>query len=254
MIKKLIVAAAAVVALASVWVIDPGGYVSTVASYFSAHVKPSLDFEIKRAEQLVQRLDGSIKENQEFLAREKVELAKFEDNLNRESVAVGKKRDRVVALRDQMGTDETPVSVESPKRIELSQQLTQLKIMDRKHETNRKIYDARKKRFDSLREKISEMQVNKDTMRLKLEDLKSQLEAVRVDEAHANYTVDNSAFKSAEELLDTIDTEVKTRRELADMRSADTDSESPSPAPAATSNVLDEVDAYLGKTPKVANK
>jgi chromosome segregation ATPase len=255
MIKKLIVAAVALVVLTSVWAIDPGGYVSTVASYFTKHVQPSLDFEIKRAENLATRLDKDIFESQEKLAREKVELAKLEEGLQKETVALQKRRDRLVALRDQMKTDETPVSVSNPKRTELARQLNHLKIEDRKHETNRKIYDARKQHFDALYDKVREMQANKEDMRLKLEYLKAELEAVRVDEARAKYTVDNSEFKSFQELLDKIETEVKTRRELADMRAPETETDT---APAATpeaSNILDEVDAYLGKTPaKVANK
>jgi hypothetical protein len=67
---------------------------------------------------------------------------------------------------------------------------------------------------------------------------------VRLDEAHAQqYSVDDSEFKRVTELLDQIDTEVKTRRELVDMRRAT--EETPEVKVEENVNIVEEVDAYL---------
>jgi hypothetical protein len=244
MIKKLILVVMALVALGAVYAIDPGGHATAVTSYFKGWFKPSLDYEIRRAEGLVARLDDSIKENQEFLAKEKVQLAKLEESVDKDRVAVEKKRDHVLALRNKMGKGEQLVSVGASKRGELARELSQLKIMDRKYDTNRKILDVRKQRFTSLRDKVGEMLASKETMKLKLEEMKADLEAVRLDEAHAQqYSVDDSDFKRATELLEQIDTEVKTRRELVEMRR--TTEETPEVKAEENVNVVEEVDAYL---------
>jgi hypothetical protein len=246
MIKKLVLATVALMAFGAVYAIDPGGHVSTVSSYVKSWFKSkvNLDYELRRAEALVGKLDDSIKENQEFLAREKVELAKLGDSVDKDRVAVQTKRDRVVAMRNDFGKGEQPVSVDPSKRNELARQLSQLKIMDRKYETNRKILDVRKQRFDSLRDKVNEMLSAKDTMRLKVEELKANLEAVRLDEAHAKqYTVDDSEYKRVHELLDYIDTEIKVREETVAMRRASDDS--PVAKAEENPNVLHDVDAYL---------
>lgn len=244
MIKKLFIAAVALVALGTVYAVDPGGHVSTVASYFQGWFKPSLDYQIRRAEQLVGRLDDSIHESQEFLAREKVELGKLEDNVKRDRVAVERKRERVVALRGRFGQGEQLVSTGPGKRNELARELSQLKIMDRKYETSNKILGVRKERYEALANKLQEMLTSKETMKLKLEEMKSDLEAVRLGEAQSRqYSMDDGDFKAASELLEQIDTEVKTRRELADMRRAT--EETPEVSAEENANVVDEVDAYL---------
>jgi hypothetical protein len=246
MIKKLILAVVALAALGAVYAIDPGGHCTAVTSYVSKWFKGkvNLDYELTRAEGLVARLDDSIKENQEFLAREKVELAKLGDSVEKDRVAVQKKHDRVVAMRNNFGKGEQLVSVDPGKRNELARELSQLKIMDRKYETNRKILDVRKQRFESLRDKVTEMQSAKDTMRLKVEELRANLEAVRLDETHAKqYSVDDSEYKRAHELLDYIDTEIKVREETVAMRRASDDS--PVAKVEENPNVLQDVDAYL---------
>src|SRR5205809_1105167 len=114
MLKKLILAAVGLIALGAVYEIDPGGHVSTVGSYVKKWFKgkPNLDYELTRAENLVGRLDDSITEHQEFLAREKVELAKLGDSVGKDRLAVERKRDRVVAMRKEFGKAEQPVSVD----------------------------------------------------------------------------------------------------------------------------------------------
>jgi chromosome segregation ATPase len=245
MIKKLILAAVCIAALGAVYAIDPGGHVSTLTGYVTKLFKPSLDYQINRAEKLIGKLDASIEENQEFLAREKVQLAKLEESLAKDRVAVKTRRDRVVALRKQFGQGEQLVSVNLGKRNELGRELSQLKIADRKLETTEKIFDTRKQRFTALRDKVNEMLSSKETMKLRLEEMKAELEAVRLNEAHAGqYSVDDSEFKAVVDLLEEIDTEVKTRKELAEMRAA-----SHAEVPVDTTvddTVLDDVDAYLG--------
>jgi len=244
MIKKLVLAVVALSALGAVYVVNPGGHVTAVASYFKGWFKPSLDYEIRRAEGLVARLDDSIKEHQEFLAREKVELAKLGDGVGKDRVAVEKKREHVVAMRGVFGKGEQPVSVDPTKRNELARELSQLKIMDRKYETNRKILDVRKQRFESLRDKVNEMLSSKETMRLKVEEMKADLEAVKLDEAHAKqYSVDDGDFKRATELLDYIKTEIDVHKEFVSMRSAS--EESPVAKAEENPNVLQDVDTYL---------
>src|SRR5262245_6258810 len=101
MIKKLVLAAVALLALGTVYVVNPGGHVSAVTSYFKAWFKPSLDYELRRAEGLVSTLDDSIKQHQEYLAREKVELGGLTEDVEKDRLAVEKKRERVLAMRNQ---------------------------------------------------------------------------------------------------------------------------------------------------------
>jgi len=245
MIKKLVLAAMVLAALGVVYVVDPGGHVSTVTSYVSEWFKPSLNYQIRRAEQLIGKLDDSIKDKQKFLAREKVELAQAGDSLEKERLAIQRKREQVIALRGEFGKGEQLVSFNASKRNELARELSRLKIMDRKYETGKKIFESRQERFKSLRDKVNEMVDSKETMKLRLEEMKAQLEAVRLNEAHAGeYSVDDGDFKAAEELLKEIDTEVKTREELAKMRGAIEPESSEADATVNTS-VLEEVDAYL---------
>ncbi len=245
MIKKLILAVMVLGAVGAVYAIDPGGHVSTMTGYVTKWFKPSLSYQIDRAETLLGKLDGTIEESQEFLAREKVQLAKLEESLEKDRIAVKSRRDRVVALRKQFGQGEQLVSIDPGKRGDLGRQLSQLKIADRKLETTQKIFETRKQRFSALRDKVDEMLTSKETMKLRLEEMKAELEAVRLNEAHAGqYSVDDSEFKAVNDLLEEIDTEVKTRKELADMRAA---SHVEEPVETAVDNsVLDEVDAYLG--------
>ena len=74
MIKKLILATVCLAALGAVYAIDPGGHVSTLTGYVSKWFKPSLSYQIDRAEKLIAKLGPAIKDDQEQLAREKVAL------------------------------------------------------------------------------------------------------------------------------------------------------------------------------------
>jgi len=245
MIKKLVLAVVALTALGAVYVVDPGGHVSTLTSYVTEWFKPGLNYQIRRADKLIGKLGKSIEANQEFLAREKVELAKFGESLDKDKVALQRKREHVVALRTQFGKGEQLVSLAPGKSNELARELSQLKIMDRKYETGRKIIDARQERFASLRDKVNEMRNSQETMKLRLEEMKAELEAVRMHEAQAgHYSVDDSDFKAAEELLGQIDTDVKTRKAYVEMRN-ESSSETPVSTPAVDNSVLQDVDAYL---------
>jgi len=244
MLRKLVVTVMALVGIGAVYAIDPGGHASTVAGYFKEWCKPSLDYEIRRAEKLIGKLDNAIKENQEFLARERVAIGKLEESTEQEKVAVQEKRKRVVALRKGVEEGEQAVSLAPAKRQTLPRELSQLKIMDRKLETTQKILEVRKQRYQYLRDKVDEMRASQDTANLKLEEMKQELAAVRLDEQHTqHYAVDDSTFKRVAELLDQIDTEVKTRRELVDMRRVTVETSVSTTDTSAT--VLDEVDAYL---------
>jgi hypothetical protein len=246
MIKKLVLAAVALGFLGAVYAIDPGGHVSTMTSYVKDWFKPSLSYQIRRAEQLIEKLGPAIEDKQETLAREKVELAEQEETLTKDKVALDRKRERVVALRSQFNKGEQLVSFNLGKRKDLGRELSQLKIMDRKYEVNQKLFDARKERYEALRENVMQMVASKETMQLRLDEMKAELEAVRLNEAHAGtYSVDDSEFKDVEELLKNINKEVKTRKELAEMRNA-SNPESAVSAPVVDDTVLDDVDAYLG--------
>jgi chromosome segregation ATPase len=246
MIKKLILAAVALVALGAVYAIDPGGHASALSSYVKEWFKPSLDYQIRRAEGLIAQLDPAIKKDQEKLAREKVELGEMEETLAKDKVAIQKKHERLVALRNQFGKGEQLVSINPGKRNELARELSQLKIMDRKHEVTQKIFEARKQRFESLRDKVTQMVDSKETMQLRLDEMKAELEAVRMNEAHeGKYSVDDGEFKAVEDLLKDITKEVKVRKEVAEMRSA-SNTETATSAPVVDDTVLEDVDAYLG--------
>jgi hypothetical protein len=245
MIKKLILAAMFLAAVGAVYAIDPGGHVSALTSYVKEWFKPSLDYQIRRAEGLMAQLDPAIKQDQEKLAREKVEIREMEETLAKDKVAVQRKHARLVALRSQCGKGEQFVSVDCPKRSELARELSQLKIMDRKSEVTQKILDARKQRYEALRDKVTQMVDSKETMQLRLDEMKAELEAVRMNEAYAGqYSVDDGEFKAVEDLLKNIKKEVDVRKEVAAMR-GDSNAETPTSAPVVDNSVLDDVDAYL---------
>ncbi len=245
MFKKLILAVVILGALGAVYAIDPGGHVSAMTSYVKAWFKPSLDYQIKRAEGLIAKLGPAIEEDQEKLAREKVELRKMEDQLAKDKVALERKHERLVALRNQFGKGEQFVSVSPSKRSELARELSQTKIMNRKYEVTQKIFEARKQRYEALRDKITQMVDSKETMQLRLDEMKAELEAVRMNEAYAGqYSVDDGEFKAVEDLLDDIKTEVDVRKEVAEMRNG-SNTETAASAAVVDDTVLDEVDAYL---------
>lgn len=258
MLKKLLFAGlfvCVVPALIAVMVLGRGvtSYMSTAFSEVRSEAKAMVpvEWELKRARNMIAKLDPVIEENRTKIVREEIEVAKLERQVEQNEQVLAKYQGEILRLRDDLESGSTQYVYAgrtysaSQVRADLANRFKHFKTLEATTNKLRQIVDIRRNKLKAAQTKVEEMLAAKRQLEVDVENLEARLEMIRVAEATSEFNFDNSKLSQTREVIDDITTRLdvtermlNTNVELYDRIPLDGDAES-------LDTITDEVTSYF---------
>lgn len=252
MLRKIFMAGTSLVLLSGLTIATPiGSYARCAWNYVSDSAGDAvpLEWEIKRARQMISDLQPEIQNNARQIAREKIEVVKLERQLGQTDTRLAKAQDEIERLSSDLREDSskytyggktyTSVQVQS----DLSSRFKRFKTRQETSEKLGKMLSARQASLRSAGERMEAMLDARRQLEVEVENLQARLGALRVAQTSSELNLDDSALSRSRELLDEIATRIDVEEETMNVDVeyfGEIDLEEPS-----DENLLDDISSYL---------
>jgi chromosome segregation ATPase len=225
MMKKTIVIGAAVALLLAL--LMGRSHVRTAWNEVKDTVKNtvSIDFELKRARQMIKDLRPEIEKNLRLIAQEEVEVAKLEKQVTKSQDQLARDRQDILRLKGDLdsgsevfvyaGRSYTAKEVKS----DLTSRFEQFKTQEATAEALNKILLARQQSLQAAREKLDSMLDAKRQLEVDVENLEARLAMVEVAQTSSEFRFDDSQLSRTQQLLDDIGTRIEVAERLVNVNS-----------------------------------
>jgi chromosome segregation ATPase len=223
MLKKSLLVGAGVLLLAgllfgrSMW-----SYISTGVDEVRDYAKESVpvDFEIKRARNLIEKIEPAIRRNMHEIAKEEVEVDKLNRQIEEQEAALTADKEDILKLKADLdqghsyyvyaGQQYTADEVKD----DLKSRFEQFKTHEATTGNLRNILTARQNGLAAARQKLTEMENAKKQLELEIENLESRLKMIEVAKTTSDYQFDDSELSQAKEVISEIDTRLQVDEKL----------------------------------------
>ncbi len=205
-----------------------------------------MEFELRRARDLLEDLTPEIQAQIVAVAKEEVAVEELEKEIVRRRARTDGARASLAQLRDDLqesSLETSPVSYGN-RVNELSRRFTGLTLAEKLLKGHEKVLAARKQSLAASVRTLREAQVRKIELEAAIEQLANQLRLMKYQKEAPLVTVDRSKLVEAEELV----AELRKRCAVAERVLSCQTQIAPLAAPEVTENeLLTQVDAYLGQ-------
>lgn len=213
MIKKFAMAGGAFALLSSLVVGVPlFSYARCGVSWLqeSASDAMPLEWELKRARQMIADLKPEIELNAKRIAREKVEFTKLEKQLDQTNEQLAKTQSDIERLSEDLRSDNEQYSY-GGKTYTSAQVQTDLGNRFKRFKTRRataeklgQMLSAREASLRAAQERMESMLSAKSQLEVEVENLQARVGALRVAQTSSELNLDDSQLARTRELLDDI--------------------------------------------------
>jgi len=203
-------------------------HVMTTIGMVRETVKESvpIDFEIKRARQMIKELAPEIDKNLRLMTYEEVEVDALEERVIALDQRLNQDRNDIVRLKDDL--DQGSVTFVyagrsySAKQVkaELTSRFDQFKTQAATLESQKQILTARQTGLQAAHDKLDGMLDAKRQLEVEIENLEARLAMVAVAQTTSSFKFDNSRLSRTQELISDISTRIQVAEKLvnADVR------------------------------------
>ena len=228
-------------------------YVRTGVSEASRAVKDSMpiEWELKRARQMIEDLRPEIAKNMQLVAKEEVKVQRLSDEIQAKKNLLSKGRDEIMRLKEDLKSGSVHYVYAGRKytqeqvRDDLTNRFKQFQVHEATTQTLTQVLAAREKNLDAARRKLDEMLSAKRQLEVEIEDLQARMTMVEVAQTSNPVSIDDSHLSSTRQLLD----EIRTRIDMAERLTASEGALSGTIVldEPSTSDVLQEIADYFGE-------
>ena len=254
MFKKVLilsaVGVASTVALAST---GAWSYMRTGIQTASSAVRDSvpIDWEIKRARQMIEDLKPEIAQNLQVVAREEVGVQRLAAEIKAKEQVLAKSRGEIMRLKGDLESGSVRYVYagrsysEGQVKEDLSNRFKQFQVHEETTNKLNQILVAREKNLDAARRKLDSMLAAKRELEVEVENLQARVTLVEVAQTSSPVSLDDSHLSSTRQLLD----DIRTRIDVAErMVASEGALEGTIQLDETTSeNLLDEIADYFGE-------
>lgn len=215
MLKRTIVGGTALALLSTATLGVPlWSYARCGATYLtqSASEAMPIEWEIKRARQMIADLDPEIQGNAKQIAREKIETRRLRTQVEETRDRLSKAEQDIERLRDDLagGQDYYTYAGRTYTSVQVKNDLSErFKRFKTRKETAQKLEDmlsAREQILSAAHNRMDAMMAAKRELEVEIENLQARLGAMRVAEASHGFSFDDSHLAQTRNLLDEIHT------------------------------------------------
>jgi predicted nucleic acid-binding Zn-ribbon protein len=239
---------------------DAVSYLSSGARSIQTAVKSNvpIEFELKRARDLVEDIVPEMHANIRLIAQQEVEINALRGDIERSSLAVAEERARVARLRECLGTSKTSFTFgnlaysREQVKDELARSFDQLKEAEVVLAGKQRLLENRQKSLAAAVQVLERTRSQKATLEAQIASLESQHRLIQASAVGTHVGIDNSKLAKTEKLL----SEIRKQLEVAERVLAH---ESRFVAPIGVegvneSDLVAQVDEHIGQPEKRASR
>lgn len=217
MLKKMIVAGGALALLSSLSVGVPlWSYARCGISGVTTAASDAmpLEWELKRARQLIVDLEPEIQQNARRIAEEKIAVNHLTNELESTTDSLAKAKSNIARLNDDLsegthvyaygGRTYTSAQV----KADLTKRAKRYKTREQTSEKLNQMLTARQASLDAAHQQMDAMLGQKRQLEVEVENLQARLAALRVAQTNSSFSIDNSALSRTRELIDSIEARI----------------------------------------------
>lgn len=195
-------------------------YVRTGVHTASESVRDNvpIEWEIKRARQMIQDLKPEIAKNLQVVAREEVAVKNLAEEIDAKEELLAKGRNDIMRLKGDLESGSVHFVYagrsysEDQVREDLSNRFKQFQIHEQTTEKLQQVLTAREKNLDAARRKLDGMLAAKRELEIEIENIQARLTMVQVAQTSSPVALDDGQLSSTRQLLD----EIRTRIDVAE--------------------------------------
>jgi len=261
MLKKMILAGGAVTLLSGLSLGTPlWSFTRCATSWLTDMASDAvpLEWEMKRARQMIEDLQPEIAKNAKQIAREKIEVAKLEKQVAQVDESLAKTQSDIERLSadlrsgDKVYTYAGKTYTSSVVKEDLSNRFNRFKTRSETAEKLRQMLSAREASLQSAADRMDAMLASKSQLEVEIENLQARVGALRVAQTSSELSLDDSQLSRTRQLLDEIAMRIDVEEETVAVDTeyfGEIDLEEPT-----SENLLDEIFGYFAKPGETLSK
>jgi hypothetical protein len=199
---------------------DLMSYVHSSAKLTQEKVKDAvpIEFELRRAQDLLEEILPEIHANIQLIAKEEVELTALKQDIQESQTAIANQKQRIEKLRKLLGKDQDTYRIGSKTYSqqevtdELSAQFENYKEAELVHASREKLYETREKSLKAAAQLLEKTKSQKRILASKIEGLESKYRLLKASAVGTGVQVDSSKLAQTEKLL----RQIKKRLDVAE--------------------------------------
>lgn len=208
-----------------------------------------LEWEIKRARQMIGDLEPEIATNARRIALEKIAVSRLEHQLDDTRASLAGAKDDIKRLSDDLRRDEQWYAyggrtyTSAQVRDDLSGRFKRFRTREATAEKLQQQLDARQASLQAANERMDAMLSAKRQLEVEVENLQARLASLRVAQTSSQLALDDSQLSRTRALLDDIATRIDVEEEVMQVDAdyfGEIELDEPSDA-----NLLDEISTYF---------
>jgi acyl carrier protein phosphodiesterase len=199
---------------------DLVSYVTSSARSVQTAVKDAvpIEFELRRARDLLDDIIPEMQANVRLIAQEEVEVANIKTEIEQQNKATAQERQAVAKLRETLGTDQVKYAFAGQQysrqqvKEELSRRFDRFKESEVVLAGKQRLLSAREKSLNAAMEVLERSRTQKARLEDQIESLQAQYRLVKAASVGSRVQVDNSKLAQTEKLIG----EIKKRLDVAE--------------------------------------
>lgn len=231
MVKKSLIAGAALLLLT---VLMFGRDAVSVVKTFARQTQDTVanqipvEFDIDRAREAMKGLEPEIRRNVHLIAKEEVEIEKLEKTIAKSETQLAQDRRNIMRLKDALdsgsgnivlvGHTYSPAQVEKDLRVRFEN----FKTSEDRNDNLVKILDARRGSLNAAKEKLHEMESQRETLRVTIEKLAAHAKMIEVAKTTSEFNFDDSQLGYVKEIIEKVETRLEVEERMLNVN-IDTD-------------------------------
>ena len=220
-----------------------------------------LEFEIKRAREMVGNLIPEMHACMRTVAEQQVDIEHMQNDIDQRTAAIDRQRTEILALRDFLGSgklvyhtsdrragsyDRNEVERDLKGRFERFQQAE--KAVDR----DRQLLRTRQEALKANQDKLDQMIVAKEDLEVQIAELDARLQTLRAAQTASSLEFDDSQLSQAKSLIKEINKQIDVEQRLLDAEGhfsglIPVDGAEVEPE----QDVTEQIDSYFGVEPEL---
>ena len=237
---------------------EVSSYVSTSTQCVRESVRQSvpMEFELRRARDLVNQIVPELRANIRTIAREEIEVERLEREVAKADSDLLKRRETVAALKGDFEVVQVSYNVNghdvSRQQLaeRLASQFEQYKRAKSIVASKRQLLDTRRKSLQSAQLILERTRTKKADLEQQIEGLVAQHRLMKAQATQSGFEVDDSQLAKAEKMMSDLSTRLETARRVLE-HEADflTDGDIPVHVELQDeSDLLSEIEEHLGES------
>jgi hypothetical protein len=199
---------------------DLVSYVTSSARSVQTAVKDAvpIDFELRRARDLLEDIIPEMQANVRLIAQEEVEVAGIKAEIGQQEAALAQERQAVAKLREALATDQVRYTFAGQHfsrqqvKEELARRFDRFKESEVVLAGKRRLLDAREKSLNAAMAVLERTKSQKLRLEDQIESLEAQYRLVKAASVGSRFEVDNTKLAQTERLI----REIKKRLDVAE--------------------------------------